>query len=116
MENISKKANLDWVDITLMNGFLVAGAAKYLVNGNEVTVAFNGIRTSDVPVEGAVIIAKLPESILPSSGLEVREVSLLSNGNVANIVITAEGNILFESNEEVNPLTLFSAYKTYVID
>ena len=34
MENTSKKANLDWVDITLMNGFLVAGAAKYLVNGN----------------------------------------------------------------------------------
>ncbi|MBK0082316.1 hypothetical protein IAE51_00045 [Lactococcus sp. S64] len=109
------EANVEWVDITLMNNFLVAGAAKYSIRDNEVTIALNGIRTPEVPPKVSVIMAKLPNELLPSSGLEVREVTLLSSGYVANIVITAEGYILFEAVEEAGPLTLFSAYKSYFV-
>lgn len=116
MKNENTEVNVDWVDINLMNDFKVAGAAKYSIRGSEVTIALNGIHTPNVSAKTAAIMAKIPDTLLPSSGLEVRETTLLSSGNVANIVITAEGYILFESAEEVNALTLFSAYKVYFVD
>lgn len=115
MKNENTVEEFEWLDIDVMNGFKVTGAAKYCVNLHEVTVVLDGILTPEVKAGAAVIVGKLPETVISSSKLEVREVTLLSNGNVSNIVITAEGNVLFESHEDVESNTLFSIYKTYLI-
>lgn len=106
--------DLEWIDIDILNGFTVTGFAKYCVNVNEITIVLDGILTPEVKAKSAILVGKLPETLI--SSVEVREVTLLSNGNVANIVITTEGNILFESYIDVEKETLFSAYKTYLIN
>lgn len=107
---------LEWLDIDLLNGFSTVGSAKYCINSHEVTVALDGIYTPKLDAKSAVIFGKIPETLFPSSKLEVREVTLLSNGNVANVLITAEGNIIFETPGDIESLTSFSCYKIYLKD
>lgn len=106
--------NNDWTTLDLSEGF--EGTAKYQIHSNEVTIAFNQVIMPELEANSATVIASLPQTAIPSNSLEVREVTLLSNGEVANFLISKEGNIIIETVSEVNPLVRFSVYKTYVIN
>lgn len=106
--------NNDWINITLPEGF--KGVAQYRVDSNQVTIAFNQVITPDLEANSATVLATLPQILKPSNSLEVREVTLMSNKESANFLISPEGNIILETTSKTNALVRFSVYKTYFID
>lgn len=105
--------SIEWKNIVL-NPQIISGTCDYCIVNDVVTISLSHLVVPDIQKLTAFVMGNLPDEAIPSH--EVREVTLLSDGQNANIILTKEGYIIFQAYQDVPALSNFSAYKSYLVE